>query len=958
MVVELRVLGDVGAWIEDRRFEVGHPRQRCVFAVLAVEANRVVTVDQLLERVWSQDLPLRGRQVLRNYLSRLRLLLAPAGIGIERRSSGYVLLADPGVVDVLRFRHLITCSRDADDEQALGLYDQALALWRGEPFAGLETPWLAAVRTGLEREHIAARLDRVEVALRCGRHTEVLPELFTLVEQQDVDERVAAQFMLALHRAGRTTEALAHYRHLRDRLIEQLGTEPGTALQVLHQRILDTDPALTPPSTAITRGTAPKAEQPMPRQLPAPPRWFTGRGTELARLDHALTAEPEEDPIPSGTSSGTPAAATVMISAIGGAGGIGKTWLALAWAHRHAERFPDGQLFVDLHGFSPAQEPMKSGAAVRGFLDALGVDPDRIPTDLDAQAALYRSLVAERRMLIVLDNAASAEQVVPLLPGSPSCTVLITSRTRLASLIDRHSTRQLQLDVLDRADARALLTGRLGAGRVTAEPDAVDELVELCRGYPLALSITARHAATRPAIALAEIAAELRALGLEMLDHDTDPAASLPAVLSWSLRRLTDEHRTVFTLLGVTPGPDTTLPAVAALTGLPSVCARKALSALEEASLLERRPHGRYAMHDLVRAYAATTAHDLPDHMRETALIRVMDFHLHTASAAERLLNPHGPLLRPDPPASGVRPHPLPDAAAALAWLEAEHTVLLATQRAAVSLGRHHVVWHLTWAMDTFHLRRGHLRDSLAMWRAALNAAVHLPDPTIRSRTHRSLGNVCSTLSLHEEATTHLAKALDLAVRHNNPTEQAHTHEGLAAAWTRRGDDQRALDHARHALDLYHALEQPTWEADTLNLVGWFAARLGDLDTARHHCLAALTLHRKHYNPDGEAATLDSLGFIADRAGDHRLALEHYQQALSMYRTLGNTYEIANTLDNTGHPHTALGQHDQARDVWQEALELYHEQGRDDDASRVQRQLDDLGSALESFRPSGLGETT
>ncbi|HWO66287.1 MAG TPA: BTAD domain-containing putative transcriptional regulator, partial [Umezawaea sp.] len=460
--------------------------------------------------------------MLRTYLSRLRTSLAAAGLAIERRPAGYVLSADQDIVDVHRFRHLVAHARTADDEQAIRLFDEALALWRGEPFAGLDTPWLADVRAGLEREHTAARLDRVDVALRCGRHTQVLPELFTLAEQEVLDERVAAQFMLALHRAGRTTDALAHYRQLRTRLIEQLGTEPGTALQDLHQRILDTDPALTPCSAAISSGTTAKVEQPLPRQLPAPPRWFTGRGIELDRLDQALSA--------------TPADAMVMISAIGGAGGIGKTWLALAWAHQHAERFPDGQLFVDLHGFSPTQEPMAPAVAVRGFLDALGVDPDRIPTDLDAQAALYRSLVAKRRMLVVLDNAATTEQVIPLLPGSPTCTVLITGRTRLASLIDRHGAHHLQLDVLTRQEARVLLAARIGTDRVAAEPDIVNELAELCEGYPLALSITARNAATRPAIPLAEIATELRELGLEMLDHDTDPAASLPAVLSWSLR--------------------------------------------------------------------------------------------------------------------------------------------------------------------------------------------------------------------------------------------------------------------------------------------------------------------------------------------------------------------------------------------------------------------------------------
>ncbi|WP_086665157.1 AfsR/SARP family transcriptional regulator [Lentzea kentuckyensis] len=919
-MVELRVLGDVSAWIGDRRIEVGHARQRCVFAVLAVEANQVVTVDQLLERVWEQHLPYRSRQVVRTYLSRLRLLLSPEGIAIERRPSGYVLLAGTDVVDLHRFRHLIAAARAAGDDQALDLFDQALALWRGEPFAGLRTEWLATVRTGLEGERTAALLDRLDVALRCGRHAEVLPQLCALADNDVLDERVAGQLMLALHRSGHTADALARYRRLRERLVEELGSEPGSALQDLHQRILGADPALTRSSVVHTT-----AVPPLPRQLPVPPRWFTGRGTELARLDKALVAEP----------------ATVVISAIGGAGGIGKTWLALRWAHAHADRFPDGQLFVDLRGFTPVEQPVAPDAALFGFLTALGVTPDGVPVDLDARAALYRSLVAGRRMLVVLDNAATADQVTPLLPGSPGCTVLVTCRHRLASLIDRYGARHLRLDVLARAEGRALLDARLGTGRVAAEPGAVDELVELCGGYPLALSITARHAAARTGTCLAELAAELRELGLEMLDHDTDPAASLPAVLSWSLRRLSDEQRTMFGLLGIAPGSDTTLPAVAALTGLPAARARKTLAALEEASLVERRPHGRYAMHDLIRAFAALTANDLPEDVRSTALARVMDFHLHTAHAADRLLDSHRQLVPPDPPAPGVGPHPLPDAAAAMAWLEAEYATLLATQRAAAAAGRHQVVWHLAWCLETFHHRRGYGRESLVFWRAALDAAAHLPGPA-RTSARRNLGNACSRLGLHEEATEHLCQALDLAVRRDDPTEQAHAHRTLASVWSDRGDDRRALDHARQALGLYRALGLPVREADSLSQTAWYAARLGDFDTARDDCRAALGLHRKHHNRSGEAATLDSLGFIAHRTGDHAEAVELYDEALALYRTLGHTSMAAETLDNLGHPHAALGQREQARAAWQEALGLYREHGRDGDAERVRRQLDEL----------------
>jgi tetratricopeptide (TPR) repeat protein len=662
-----------------------------------------------------------------------------------------------------------------------------------------------------------------------------------------------------------------------------------------------------------------------PRQLPGAPARFVGREDYLTDLDHALTA-----------ARGT----AVLISALGGAGGIGKTWLALQWAHRHTDRFPDGQLFVDLRGFSPDSPPLPPAAAVRGFLDALGVDPGSLPVDLDAQAALYRSLVADRRMLIVLDNAATTDQVVPLLPGTPACTVLVTSRTKLASLIDRHGAHHLQLDVLSHEEAHALLAERLGDKRLAAEPEATDELIELCGRYPLALSITARHASLRPHAPLAEFAAELRELGLDMLDND-DPAASLPAVLSWSLRGRTAELRQVFALLGTAPGPDIDLPAATSLTGLPEAQTRKALRALEDHSLLDRHPHGRYRMHDLVRAYAATT--HLPEPVRHAAVTRVVDFYLHTAATADRLLNPRlPPPIRLDPPTPGTRPHSPSDHPAALAWMDTHHTHLLAAQHTAARHHRHQAVWHLAWTLSTFHYRRGHRHDDLAVWRAATDAATHLPDPTTRTLAHRFLGHAHAELGQHEQAVGHLHQALALAEHHQDPTQQAHTQHALAWAWQRRGDDRRALEHAGHALDLYLTLDQPTWKAAALNQVGWYSARVGDYDTAREHCQTALTLFRSHHSPTGEAAALDSLGFIDHHTGHHQQAVHHYQQALTVFRTLGDTTEAANTLESLGHPHFALGHHEQARAVWQEALETYRQLERDTDAARVQQQLDGL----------------
>lgn len=906
--MELVLLGGMAVLADGAALDLGPARQRCVLAALAVDAGRVVSVDRLMQRVWGDQPPLRARATLLNYLSRLRLVLGGA---VVRRPGGYALEVERSDVDLLRFRDLGVRARAADDRQAETLLRQALDLWQGEALTGVESDWAAAERDRLHQQLLDAECDLTEIQLRLGHGEDLVAALTARNGQWPLDERVAAHFMLALHRAGRTADALAHFRQLRERLVDELGTDPGAALQEVHQRILDNEPAPTRSSP----------EAPAPRQLPGRPRWFTGRRPELSRLDEALA---DGD--------------TVVISAIGGAGGIGKTWLALHWAHQHAERFPDGQLFIDLRGFNPTEQPVAPDAALFGFLTALGVAPNRIPPDLDAKSALYRGVIGDRRMLVLLDNAATADQVAPLLPGGPGCTVLVTGRSVLASLIDRHGARHLRLEALARAEARALLATRLGTGRVAAESDAVDELIDLCGGYPLALAITARHAADHT---LAEVAAELRELGLEMLDHATDPGASLPAVLSWSLRRLTDEQRTVFGLLGIAPGPDTTLPAVTALTGLSSGRARKALSALEEASLLERRGD-RYEMHDLVRAFAATTAREIPDDVRSAALLRVMDFYLHTAHTADRLLTPGRPVARPSPPARGVHPHPLLDAAAAATWLQAEHTTLLATQRTAAALGHHDVVWHLAWGMTTFHFRRGHLHDAHATWLAALDAAAHLPDPATRHCAHRFLGHACARLGLHEQAIGHLDRALALAVRDNDPAEQAHTHQALSSAWGQQEENKKALEHAHQALDLYRGLDQPAWEADALNQAGWYAARLSDFDTASDHCHAALILHRRHHNTDGEAATLDSLGFIARRLGDHHRSVDHHLQALELYRALGHAYQVADTLDNTGHSHVALGQHEQARAVWQEALELCQEQGRDEDAARVRRQLDDL----------------
>ncbi|WP_309112542.1 BTAD domain-containing putative transcriptional regulator [Saccharothrix sp.] len=956
MAVEILLLGEVAARVDERVVDLGPSRQRCVFVALAVDAGQVVPADRLVGRVWGADTPRRGRTALQSHISRLRGVFAGAA-AIVHRSDGYLLEVEQAerVVDLLLFRSLRDQARTAgQDSRKVVLLTEALGLWSGDPLTGLGGEWVESERDRWQQERWAAEQDLVDAALRLGQGEELVARLSARTSQHRLDERVAGQYMVALHRAGRTADALDHFQRLRERLAEELGTDPGVALQDLHRQILAADPRLIPTPADTVTASADAMVEPVvtPRQLPAPPTRFVGRHDELDHLDAALATIPPPPASVALSSSGTPAPPTAtseevpggritVISAIGGAGGIGKTWLALTWAHRNLDRFPDGQLFADLHGFTPTGQPAHPADVLSGFLDALGVDRDRQPTDLDRRSELYRSLVADKRMLIVLDNAVATDQITPLLPGSGHCTVVVTSRNHLRGLVARHGARPIRLDVLTDTEAHTLLTTALGADRTAADAPAVAELIALCGGFPLALGLIAARITANPHLPLADIITELRTLGLDALDAD-DPSASLPTVLSWSLHHLTTQQRQLFALLGIAPGPDTGLPAATHLLDLPERDTHAALRALTDASLIHRLPGNRYAMHDLVRAYATTTADNLPATVPQTALRRILDFYTHTARTADRLLHPQRDPVPFDPPTPDVHPHPLPDVSAALAWFDTEHACLLAAHHTATTLDWHATVWHLAWNLHTFHYWRGHRHNRLAVWQAAADAATHLPDPTTHTLAHQHLGLAHAELGHHEHALDHLHQALALAEHHHSLLEQAHIHIALGLALGQQGDDRTALDHARAALDLYRNLDNPVGEARALSALGWYAARLGDHDTARDHCQSALTLHRHHHNLIGEAATLDSLGYIDHHTGHHTQAITHYRNALTLLRDLGNTYEVADTLDDLGHPHAALGHTETARTVWREAVQLYREQGRHNDAARVQHQLDNL----------------
>ncbi len=818
MAIQFRVLGGVEAEYDGSPVDIGYTQLRAVLAALLVEPNRLVPVDQLVDRIWGTgQLPRNPRAGIQHSIALLRAAVAPiAGTTITWRAPGYQLTADPATIDLYEFYRLVDTARaDAD----VGLLTQALDLWRGEPFTGMDTPWFIAHRSVLVQKHQAAQHDLLQLRLERGEHALVLGDLVDLVQRHPLDERLAGQYLLALYRSGRSADALAQYHQLRARLADELGTDPGSQLQQLHQRILTADPTLAPATAEITT-----ARRPLPHQLPALPGRLVGRTVELAQLDRPAGA--------------------VVISAIVGTGGIGKSWLALHWAHQNLDRFSDGELHVNLRGFDPVDPPMSPATAVRGFLDALGVAPAAIPAEVDAQVGLYRSLVAGKRMLIVLDNARDTDQVTPLLPGSPSCTVLITSRHQLGGLLATHRAQILNLDVLSEPEARQLLAPHLGADRIAAEPEAVTDLLSYCAGLPLALGILTARAAHHPTFALSVLAGELRDVSARLDGFNAgDLRVNLCAVLSCSVRALSSSAATLFGLLGIAPGPDISLPAVAALAALSEGQARATLRELEHACMVAQPVPGRYRMHDLIRLYATDTSRqDNTDDVLAAALRRVIDFYLHTAHTADRLLDPHrqpGPI---DPPAAGVRPQPLSGAPAAMAWFDTEHAILLAAQYTAACRAWHATVCQLAWTLHNFHQWRGHLHGELAAWRAALHAAARLPDPTVRIQAHQYLGRAHAALGCHDKGITHLYQALALAENHDDTNQRAHTHRILAWAWERHEDDRQALAHALRAQDLFQSLDQPVWRAAALNLVGWSTARLGQYEIARTHCQTALTL--------------------------------------------------------------------------------------------------------------------
>jgi DNA-binding SARP family transcriptional activator/tetratricopeptide (TPR) repeat protein/DNA-binding XRE family transcriptional regulator len=954
--VGISVLGPLRVWRGAADLEIRQSRLRCLLGLLAVQPGQLVPRAEIVDALWGQAPPDTCLELVHTYVARLRALLEPGRrprapaqllVGVP---GGYRLELDTGQLDAMRFDELAAMARQArraaDLQAAHGLFAQALALWRGAVLADLgfrlrEQP--AAV--ALSRRRLAVTLDFADNAIGLGRYEAAVAPLRELCRDEPLHEGVHARLMLALAGCGQQADALGLFAELRRRLIEELGIEPGAEVQDAHLRILRQQVPGPAGARAVAAPRPDRAPEDAgsagaragglstPAQLPADVAAFTGRTRELGELDRLL--KPGAD------------TTAVVISAIAGTAGVGKSALAIHAAHCAAQRFPEGQLYVNLQGATVGLRPLKPLEVLGRFLRALGVDGQDVPNDVDEAAAKFRSQIAGRRLLVVLDNARDAEQVRPLLPGSRSCAALITSREVLGSLAGTHWFR---LDLLPQQEALDLLGRVVGQQRIAAEPQAATEVVRWCGRLPLALQIAGARLAARPgwlvralAERLADATSRLEELRLgelavrasfhvsvQVLDHSDDPLDHLAAG--------------AFGLLSVPDGPDIGVAAAARLLDQPEATAERLLERLVDAQLLESPQRGRYQFHDLIRLHARQHAASRYQRTeRLAALERLFGFYTATAWRTLALLRPGDQRLATADRrwiAGGLH---FPDAEEALEWLEAERANLLAAvpQTAAISPAvPAALATELTRALFGFFYVHSHWSDWVQANQTALELARGTQDRATQANAHNDLGIVFERLGRYQEALDHHRQAFTIRRQLGDRRGQAASLGNLGNVHWRLGHYQEALDHYRQALVIERQLGNIRGQAASLGNIGFVYERLGRYQEALDYDRQALAIERQLGDRRGEADSLTNLGVVLCRMERYQEALDHHQQALVLFREFGDRYGQALCLTNLGVVLGRLGR-------YQEAL------GHHRQALIIRRELGDPYGQAEALRDSG-----
>ncbi|MFJ6895157.1 AfsR/SARP family transcriptional regulator [Streptomyces hokutonensis] len=942
--VRFSVLGPVRAWRGAQELDLGSPQQRAVLAALLLRRGRPVPLTELLDAVWGEEQPAASVSVLRTYVSRLRKVLEPGRDASQVPSlivsvgDGYIVRLPTDALDLAVFEQRVaeakTLRAAGELSIAADLLHTALDRWQGAALAGLPGPLAESEGSRLNEEHLGALEIRLDLDVELGRHDEVIAELISLSGKHPLREQLCQLLMLALYRSGRQAEALETYRRTRSTLVAELGIEPGAPLQDLHDRILAADPSLAPAfpeerqAGLRTEPSAVPAPDPVrpseahavrPAQLPADLPTFTGRDVEL---DETRALLPEAGSLP----------AAVVISAIGGMAGIGKTTLAVHWAHRIADRFPDGQLFINLRGFDPTGSIVTPEEAIRILIDALGVPPERIPAGLEAQTALYRSLLAERRVLVLLDNARDSDQVRPLLPGSRGCLVIVTSRNQLTGLVVGNGAHPLRLNPLTSAEAHDFLARRLSAGRLAAEPEAAQEIITQCARLPLALAIVAARSATHPGFALSAIAEELRDYQ-GSLDAFTgsDITLDLRAVFSLSYQALSAPAARLLRLLGLHSGPDISAHAAAALAGLPLRETRGALAELSRAHLLIEHFPGRYTLHDLVRVYAAerVRADETPQE-RDRALERLLGWYLHSADAAYSHITPHRRRIPLEPLSSSCQLATFTTHEQALAWCETERANLVAAVHTAAASGLSGIAWRLPAVLWGFFYLRSHNLDWADTAEAGLSAARAAHDREGEGQALLDTAAALRHTDRLDEAIDALHQAMAIHRELGEPDARASVVVNLGDAYLQSGQLHKAVEYIRRGLAINQIVGSAWRQGIALSNLGDAYQRLGRFDEAVACLEQALTVLRASGNLWVEGVALDILGTVHRRLHRYDRAVEYYHEALKTHRDIGNRWGEGHTLANLGDAELAAGKPEAARASWEQALAIFTELGHPD----------------------------
>ncbi|MEU6300155.1 AfsR/SARP family transcriptional regulator [Streptomyces erythrochromogenes] len=889
-----RILGPLDVQRAGEPVPITAPKERDLLALLLLNADRPVPAEELIDGIWGGAPPSTARTTLQNYVKRLRQALDDSRTGrivLATEPGGYVLRLDHGVLDLREFDGLVRgateASRRGDDASASARLRAALALWRGEALAGSRSERLTQVEaTRLNESRMVAFENRVEADLRLGRHADVIGEIRSAIGKHPLRERLHGQLMLALYRSGRQGEALTAYRRARAQLVQDLGLEPGPDLTALHRRVLAGDPTLMEarPSQneSAPRGEtslpATAADRLLPAQLPSSTQAFAGRADALRQLDAML---------PTTGTAPTGAARTALIT---GQGGAGKTALAVHWGHRRADSFPDGQLYVNLRGHD-AGRPLRPIDALAGFLQAFGVSAQHIPVETDRAAALYRSLCAGRRMLVVLDNASSADQVRPLFPGSSECLVLVTSRDSLAGLVAREGATPLPLGMLEPGEAREVLLNIVGAHRVEAELEAAETLTAACAYLPLAVAITAADLAVNPGRLLSEQAARLTRDRLGALQVPGDEATAVRTVLGMSFATLSSNAARMFRLFGVVPGSDLPLKAAAALAGLDLRAARTLLDELVRSHLLEEHAPGRFSFHDLLRAYAAEQVGEQGE--EAAALERLHSWYLGSTDNAVRLLQPEALRL----PVESAQPvQDFADTAEALDWMDAERPNAVALVQRAAEHGPHKLAWTLADALRPYMMRRSYTVDWLAVGSAGLAAAEADGNLNGQAAAHRSLSSAYLNQSDYDMSMLHDRQALELYRASGSTQGQTAAHNSLCLATWYMGDLNEALRHGEQCMALSRDTGYRTGEAITKGNVGAILHEMGRLAEAEEELTRALVLYDELGFPTAAAHAQRNLGAVLHESDQPERARVALDRAAEIQRRLGNQVDIAYTL--------------------------------------------------------------